>query len=631
MLKTMRGPVAKILTVVLFGLLILSFAVWGIGDIFRTGGRVSTVAEVGGRKIDQTEFSRDLAREMNRLRQRFGGEFDIAQAQALGVVDQVLQQLVTRTAFDQQAADMGLLVSEDQIKERIRTEPAFQNDLGDFEKARFYQILRSNNLTEQQFVQSLTHDITRQQMVGAVTDGVEAPQTLAEALYAYQQERRIGETVTVTVDSLPALPEPTDEDLGKVHGDHAGRFKAPEYRAVSLIYLKADDLAEEVSVSEEQLREEFEARQDEFRIPEQRALSQIVLSDEAQAREAQAKLEAGQSLAEVAQAVLGREPVDLGKMTLEDLAFQLPELAKAAFALEMPGLSAPVETPLGWHIVEVSEIEAGQEPSLDAAREELAYDLAMRQAVDSLVSIANELDDELGSGATLEEAAEVLSLEIHKIEAMDAGGKTPADEVIEGLPPIAEFAPAVFQTEPADDSLLNETRDGNYFVIRVDSVAPAAERSLDEVREAVTALWQDLERERLLREKAEALAAQAREGRTLEGLAEAEGLTYSATDPIARQEAGTVNPALRELSAKLFDIADGEVTTAASGEDYIVAKLIKIDPADISSKPDEVDALRGDLAESLRADLLSGFVGSLREELGVAINPAVLQDALTAF
>ena len=96
MLIQMRTKVAKVLVGLLFSLLILSFAVWGIGDIFRTGGQVAAVAEVGGIKITQAEFSRELGREMNTLRQRFGGNFDIAQAQALGIVDQIVQQMITR-------------------------------------------------------------------------------------------------------------------------------------------------------------------------------------------------------------------------------------------------------------------------------------------------------------------------------------------------------------------------------------------------------------------------------------------------------------------------------------------------------------------------------------------------------
>ena len=166
-----------------------------------------------------------------------------------------------------------------------------------------------------------------------------------------------------------------------------------------------------------------------------------------------------------------------------DLESQLPEIAAAAFALAEGGVSKPVESPLGWHILQVTAIEPGLEPSFERVHDELAEDLAMRSAVDSIVSIANELDDELGSGATLEEAAELLGLELRAVPAIDAGGRDPDGEVIDGLPPVGEFIPAAFQTQPGDDNLLNETRDGNYFVVRVDSITPSVVRPLEEVRE----------------------------------------------------------------------------------------------------------------------------------------------------
>jgi peptidyl-prolyl cis-trans isomerase D len=254
----------------------------------------------------------------------------------------------------------------------------------------------------------------------------------------------------------------------------------------------------------------------------------------------------------------------------------------------------------------------------------------MRSAVDSMVNIANELDAELASGATMEEVAELLGLELRRVAAMDAGGKNPEGDVIEGLPPVEEITPAVFQNEPGDDVLLNETRDGNYFVARVDNVTPAAERPLDEVRAPVTELWLSLERDRLALEKAEALAEQARGGETLESLAAAEGLTYGTTDPIARADTGSLDRDLRELGAKLFELADGEITTAGNQGGYLVARLIKIEPVDPSSNPEALEELQEELARSLRSDLLSGFVGSLREDFGVTVNTPVLEAALSA-
>jgi peptidyl-prolyl cis-trans isomerase D len=626
MLIQMRSKAAKAVTFLLFALLILSFAIWGIGDIFRVGGQATVVAEVGAVKITQNEFSRDLSREMNTLRQRFGGQFDIVQAQALGIVDQILEQMITRALFEQKAEDLRMLVGDDEVRKHIRELPVFQDELGNFDRFRFEQILRSNSLSEAQFVATLSNDINRQQIIEAITGASAAPRVLAEALYAYQQERRVAETLSVSADDLPALGEPSAEDLEKVHEEYAGRFRAPEYRSLTLIHIVAEDLAKEVSVSDEELREEFESRRDEFGQPEKRGVAQIVLPNEAAALAAKALLDDGKGFSEVAQSILGRDPVDLGMVSHEDLDVQLPELAKAAFALDARAFAGPIESPFGWHILQVKAIEPGKEPDFEAAREELTRELALREAVDTMVSIANDLDEELGSGASFEEAAGLLQLELRSIPAIDAGGKDPEGKAIAGLPPLGEFSQVAFETEVGRESLLIETRDGDFFALRVDGVTPAATRPLEEVRDQVVALWKDLEQDRLTRERAEALAKRIEDGESLAAVAESEGLTVTATEPVTRQQTESAGLPSRELSAKLFEIAKGEVTTAPAGNGYVVARLTEIQPADVAAGAEAVDGLQDSLARSLQSDLLAGFIETLRERMGVSINERVVEE-----
>ncbi len=626
MLIQMRSKAAKAVTFLLFALLILSFAIWGIGDIFRVGGQAIVVAEVGDVKITQNEFSRDLSREMNTLRQRFGGEFDVAQAQALGIVDQILQQMITRALFEQKAEDLRMMVGDDQVRAYIFELPVFQDELGRFDRLRFEQILRSNSLSEAQFVATLADDIKRQQIIEAITGASAAPRVLAEALYAYQQERRVAETLSVSADDLPELGEPSEEELQKVHEEHAGRFRAPEYRSLTLIHIVADDLAKEVSVSEEALHEEFEGRRDEFGVPERRGVAQIVLADEAEALAAKALLDDGKGLTEVAQSILGRDPVDLGMVSHEDLDVQLPELAEAAFALDAGAVGGPIESPFGWHILQVNKIEPGKEPDFEAAREELTRELALREAVDAMISIANDLDEELSDGAGFEEAAELLQLELRSIPAIDAGGKDPEGKAIAGLPPLGEFSQVAFETEVGGESLLVETRDGDFFAVRVDGTTPAATRPLEEVRDQVAALWKDLEQDRLTRERAEALAKRIRDGESLAAVAESEGLSVTVTEPVTRQQTESAGLASRELSAKLFEIDKGEVATAPAGNGYVVARLTEIQPADVSGDAEAVERLQDSLAGSLQSDLLSGFIETLRGRMGVSINQRVVDE-----
>lgn len=631
MLIQMRSKFAKVLTFILFFFLIMSFAVWGIGDIFRTGTPTAAVATVGDTEINQVEFSRALTREMNNLRQISRGQIDFAQAQALGIVDQVLQDLITRALFNQQAADLRMLVTEEQVKRRIGEEPSFKNHLGDFEPQRFFQILRSNNMSEQEFIEVLSRDVTRQQIIEAVVSASKAPRVVAQALYAYQQEQRVAETIPVKRADLGPVATPSEAQLQAVYADRSNVFMAPEYRSLSVIYLDAAAMAPAITVSEEELSAEFEARRDEFQQAERRNVRQIVFSGEADAQTAKTRLDAGESLEQVAQQMLGREPVDLGPVTENELAGPLPELAQAVFALETTQTTAPVKTALGWHIAQIDEIEPGEEANFDEVRDELRSDMAMRQAVDDMIATANKLDDELGSGASLEEAAEVLGLQVQKIESLDQNGLDASGVAVSGVPAGADFISTVFDTSVGEASLLIESDDGNYFVARIESQTAAAVRPYEDVREQVIALWGDLELDRMGRERAEALAERARGGEDLAGIAEAEKLPHRLTDPMTRARGEVEGARTRALAAKLFEVKVGEVAVIEDAEGHVVVKLTEVRSADPEAAGEAVAQGGAQIDRALRSDILSGFISTLRAEFAVSINERVVQNTTASF
>ena len=463
MLTSMRKPVAKVITFVLFGLLIMSFAVWGIGDIFRGPGQATSVVEVGSIVIDQQDFSRDLRQELNRLQSQFGSRFDIDQARALGLVDQVLQQMVSRALFDQQAVDLGMAVTEDQVRRSIAEERAFQDQFGDFDPRRFEQVLMGLGVSEGGYVRMLSRDIQRQQIVSALGAVSEAPELLAERMFAYSEERRTAETVPVDTSLFVDIDSPSDEDLKALHEEFSSQFMTPETRSLSLVHLRASDLANEIAISEDEVKADFEARAEDYRIHEQRSIEQIVLDSQEAAAAARARLDQGTDFAALAQELTGAAPIALGDVTAEELALQAPELAAGTFALAANTVSQPIESGFGWHLVRVIGITPGQEPDFEAARDEIRDELAMTMAIDSLVSIANQLDDELAGGASLDEAAAGLDLPLQKVGAIDGQGRDASGGAIEGLPPLDEFLPVLAETAVGEESLLTETRDGRLL------------------------------------------------------------------------------------------------------------------------------------------------------------------------
>lgn len=622
-----KNLLIKIGIFLLFGMLIASFALWGIGDIFRDSTQARVIAEVGGAPILERDYTQELSREINRLSQRLGGQLEIDQARAFGIPEQVLSLMIGRALFDRKAADLGMLVTREQIQRLIVQQDAFKNDTGGFDRARFEQQLRRLGMGEGEYVATLRRDIIRQQLAGAVSEAVTVPRQLVEALYGYRNERRVAQYLLVRNDSITELATPDGPALEAFHKEFSERFMAPARRAITLVQLRAAELAAESVVSEARLHEEFEARFEDFVTQEKRRLEQIVFEDEAQARAAKTRLDGGAYFATVAEEMTGEPPVDLGSMELDALP---PELGEPAFALAEGTASEPVESVLGWHILRVVKVEPRQEPTFEDVREELAQDIAMQIAIDSMVSIANQLDDEIGAGASLEEATQALALTLRRIESIDRQGRDPAGEPIAELP-ASRFLELAFETETGRESLLTETASGDYFILRVDSVTPAQIRPLDEVRTEVTELWRDAQRATLAREKAEALAERIESGNEIEVVAAEAGLTVAQTKPVTRFETAAASTPSPALTAKLFQIVVGEVTTATAAEGHLVAKLIEVVAADPYTDPDTVAAVRESLVGALQGDLLEQFMATMRGEYGVDIDNQALEQLLATF
>ena len=631
MLSSMRKPVAKVVTFVLFGLLILSFAVWGIGDIFRGPGHSTAVAEVGEIAIDQQEFSRDLSRELRRLRSSLGQRLDVEDARALGLVDQVLRNLINRALFDQKAQDLGMVISEDRIRQAIVSEPAFQNSFGDFDRTRFIQTLRNASLSEGQFVAGLRRDLQRGQIARSITGAISAPAAMAETLYTFTEETRTAEAIEIEIASIIDLPSPNEAALVDFHAANGADFMSPQTRSVSFIHIRPQDLLAEISISPDEVRADFEARRDDFAVAERRSLEQMVLFDEAAAKEAKSKLDGGADFATVATEASGGDPIDLGTVTKDELARQLTELADQVFGVAEGAVSDPIQSSFGWHIVHVRAIEPGEEPDFEKARGQIEEDLGMQAAIDSIISIANQLDDELGGGASLEDAAAALNLTVVEVPAIDARGRDGAGNAIVDLPPLAELLEAIDDTEVGESSLLLETDEGGFFVVRIDGTTPSALRPFTDVRAAVIRRWELAQREELASARAEALLERANEGVALEKIAEDEGLDLQVRGPVDRGGQGDGISVSRELAGKLFELEPGGVTMAQDGAGYIVAKLVDVNRPAPASDPEGLSGLRDDLARNLENDLMTEFAEALSQDYGITINTRLVDDLVAGF
>jgi peptidyl-prolyl cis-trans isomerase D len=622
----LRKIVARIVVAVMFGMLIVSFGIWGIGDVFRRGGRLTPVAEVGPVRIMPQEFQDQYRRELRRLQTVLQTEFDAQHARELGVPQRVIEDMIGRVLFDLAARDANVAIGDETVRQSIVDNPQFRNAQGEFDRNIFQGILYNANYTEDRFVAMLRQDLARGQVTDAVAAGAAAPKALVDHLYRYRNERRVADALLVSAASITDVPTPTDAELDAYRTEHANAFTAPEYRAITAVEIHPADLAADIKVPEDRLKDEYEARIGEFRMPEERTLRQILVPDEATAKKAAELIAGGEAFEKVAQDVTGKAPLDLGTVKESDVAS--PELGRAAFEASEGSATAPVQSPLGWHIVQVEKVVEGRTQTLDEVKDKLTHDIAMREASDTVFDVGNKLQDALGGGASLEEAAEHLKLKVQKFNAVDGNGNDPDGKPVDDLAKLPKLLSTAFSSQTGRVSDLVDDGQNGYFILRVDNVVSSQLRPLAEVREKVLAAVKDEEKGKAAGKVATTILEKVRVGGDLQKIAKEGGYTFATSKPFTRTAEGAAAGMTPELIAALFGAKVGDATMAATPQGAMVAKLVSTVPADPTADEAGVKRLHDQIVGAIGGDLLNDFADALRAKYGVEVNQSVLESMI---
>jgi len=253
--------------------------------------------------------------------------------------------------------------------------------------------------------------------------------------------------------------------------------------------------------------------------------------------------------------------------------------------------------------------------------------IATRQAIDELRDVANQLDDEMGSGSGLAEAAGKLGLSVTKIAAVDGTGKdSDGKEVADVTRDQGQALKLAFQTGEGDDSLLTDTPSGGYIVLHVDSVRAAATRPLETVRDKVIVDWQGGERKKAADAKAQDIAGRIAKGESVGTIARDLGVPVLVSQPLTRDgddQQANISGALTE---KLFAAKAGDavVDRAPADNAAVVAILTQVKPADIASSGAEVEKLQEDIGRYMGSDLYEQLSADIRPKIGVSLHQDVI-------
>ncbi len=629
MLQFIRSKASSWVVKILFIVLVVSFGIWGIGDILRTKTGETDVAVVGGHKITAETFQREYQQQLKRMNQALGNRFNPELAKQMGMPGQVLDQMVGQALFADLAMRLGLRAPDDVLTGILMTVPFFQNAQGQFDRSRFQAYLQQLGLSEDAYVENLRRDLLLNQIYGAVAAGAHPPRQLVDAVYDYRNEKRIADTILISDASMGTPPAPDEATLAKYHKDHADKYMAPEYRRLTILRLRPEALAAGIKVSDDQIAQYFNAHKDDFGTPEKREFLTFTLPDEKAAKAAAEEIAKGGDFAAVGKKATGQDVADTGLVARNGL---LPEMAGPAFGAASGAVIGPVKTVLGWQLAKLTRIEPGKPAELDQVKDKVAKLLASRQAADQLVELANQLDDTLAGGASLEDAAKKLGLKVESIADVARNGEAPDGKPIGDLIGTPQLLPTAFSTEAGQTSSLVDDGANGYFILRVDQVTPPALRPLDQIKDKVLADWQADARDKMAADKAKQVLDRLKSGEALKTIAQSLGLAVKTSKPFTRDAGDPADDVPPSLAALIFDLKKGEAATAPSdvpaNPGRIVAVLTEIEPANPAGDAAGVKALTKEIGQTLGDDLLAQFRKALEKETPVRTDPKAV-DSLT--
>lgn len=618
MIQWMHGLSKSWVATLLMGGLTLSFVVWGIADVF-TGASSGAVASVGGTEIGPTEFQRLYRRLMRDESQRTGTELTPDMAEKLGLGQAALQQMLSSTAIDNEAEKLGLTTSDAALVQEVHSIPQFHGMLGQFDRQTFLQTIARVDYNEEQFLQQMRQDMTRSQLIAAVENNFLAPPTYVQAIFQYSAEKRAADYVILLPEQAGDVPAPTDAVLTAYVKEHAGKYSTPEYRDVTYAAIAPADVMGQVTVTDAQIQQAYDAKKSSYVVPEKRDVQQIEFKTEAEARDARAKIQSGTKFEDLAaQRGLKPDQISLGTLAQEDLPDA--ERAKAIFALAANEVSQPIKTGFGGYVLaRVTTITPGSSKSLSDVKEDIRKDLTTQLSAEKLVDAINIYTDARSNGDDFQAGAKKAGMKITHAEAVDATGLRPDGSRAE-IPADPDFLPAAFKGEVGDDSDPFSTKAGAYYVVHVNGVTPPKLKPLEQVRAQALADWTNEQKGQLLAAKAQALAAQAVKDKSLDGIAKQLKVSVQHSPALTRNTNDTMFSA--PMVAKLFAAPGGGVEYGPQGlsGNYMIAMVTGINHAPVNPRDPTFQASVERLSQSVAQDFYVNAAKAARTRQGVKIN-----------
>ncbi|MGI5308801.1 SurA N-terminal domain-containing protein [Rheinheimera sp. WS51] len=618
MLEKIREGSQGIIAKIILGLVILTFALAGVGSYLSTPAEVN-VATVNGDKITQNEFDQAFQNERSRLQQQFGEMYASLAADPAYMNkfrSDVLERLIDERLQQQFANKLGLRVSDEQVRDAIRGMTEFQID-GQFNNDRYIALLSQSGYQPEQFRELMRDQMSRNQLLISVLGSDFATANEMQQLLTLQQQSRDIEYARIASADFVSEVNITQQMLEDYYTTHIGMYQTEQRVAVEYVELSAASLAEKIVISEQQIEQFYNDNKALYSTKERRKVAHIMLESEeedaaveAKANELLAKLKSGADFAELAKtesadtfsAENGGELDWLAQGDMDE------DFEAVAFALKNEGdLSSVVKTAYGYHIIKLVTLEPAQQQPLSEVSAEIAKRLQEDQAATEfydaqqrLAEVSFEIPD------TLEDAALAIDASVVTTPLFTHSTVT---EPLNAPEIMAKIFDSNFIAEQINSDVI-ELDKQHVIVVRVIESEPARTQGLDEVKVAVEAAVKAEQSAKMAEAKAQSLLAEFADAE-LTTIAKSANLTVEKSVNTPRF-GGTLDGQIR---AKAFAMARPienksavDMVKLANG-DVALVSVLAVNDAQVTVAPtaEQLDSLAEQNAQQAYAAVLASL------------------------
>jgi len=617
------------------GIVCLAFVIFYIPDFLQGKGADAassdTIATVQGHEITAGEFRKTYQAQLQAYRSAYGNNMSEQLLKQLGVEQQILQGMVDERAALAEADRLNISASDEEVRQRILSYPAFQENGAFIGEQRYRQLLRMQQppMQPSDFEEGIRNQLTVEKLRASLTDWMSIPDAALDQEYRRRNDKVKLAVVSFTADGFRKDATASDADVASYFAAHTADFKIPEKRKIRYLLIDVDALRGKVVVPAADVERAYNSNIEQYSTPEQVRASHILFKTDgkddaavkAKAEDVLKQAKGGADFAELAKKYSEDESSakNGGDLDYFGKGRMVPEFDQVAFTLQPGQISDLVKTQFGYHIIKLVDKKAASTKTLADVRSQITDQLAYERAQAQAADLAQKLQKEITKPADLDTVAKAQGLTVQE------SGFFARDEPILGLGPSPDASGKAFEMNANEVAGPLRTSRGFAFETLVAKQDPYVPK-LDEVKDRVKDEVIKAKARELSQQKAVEIGAKLKTASDFEKAAKAAGVDVKTTDLITRDSPIPDLGAAAAVEDAAFKLPVGGVSDPiATDNGTAVIKVLEkqeVTPEQLSAARDK---FRDDMLTDRRNRFFSAYMAKAKQKMKIDVNREALQ------